>query len=175
MNSRSAKIEIAILQPHVFGDVDTIFDGKRGCFGLVQNCEFRSFDIDFTGRHRSVRPSFRTGNHFPTDGENEFRAEGLRKFIRLALFRLKGDLRDTVAIPKVHKNESAEIATLVDPAGQGHLLPDVGSPEFTTSVCSLLVLLHVRCPLKVRGRAKTKMREAPKPAGILASSMEVFS
>src|SRR5450759_4822531 len=119
-----AQVQVAVLEPSLFADLDVLIDLERQWGGLVEDDDVARDDLDLAGRKVGVLvPGRPTGD-----------LAGDLHHVRVA--HAVGDglgpddhLSDARGVPQVDERHAAVIAPTRDPAGQGDGLAGLPGPK----------------------------------------------
>ena len=146
LHPRPAKVEVPILQPHLFGDRRFVAADREGRhLRVVEQPDLTRLDLDLAGPHLRVRGVRRPFDDRADDSDHEFRPELLGVVDqRVALAR--DDLREAMTVAKVDEDERPKVADAMNPPEQDDVLADVvlrsvrrrcaSSPGFRAARCS---------------------------------------
>jgi hypothetical protein len=134
----AAQIEEAIFQAKVFGRLlfAEHLDGQLA--GRSQHLDLADIDLDRAGRQLGIVRPRGTLAHLAVDAHDPFRVELLR-LLECSGVRIGHQLRDAVMVAQVDEEEPAVIANAMAPAGQAHVLSDVGFPQVAAGVGAITV------------------------------------
>lgn len=129
-HSRPAKIEVTVLESEVFVNVFLI-QGIRRCFGSIEEGESGGLDFDLPCFELGVYGAFRAGDDFTFDRNHKFRSK--RRSFGDDLW-INDDLREAFAIPEIHEDEAAVVASGVYPPRQKNGLADMVFSKFRAMI-----------------------------------------
>ena len=119
LHGRTAQVDNAVGQTHVFADVFVV-DLERRRSGGVQDFDFFGEDFDFAGNHFVVGCTFRTVAYAAGNAQNVFVAGRVGSGKCFGRIRVNHDLNDAFAVAQVDKNHTAVVASAVYPAFDGN-------------------------------------------------------
>jgi len=119
------KVEMTIAKAQFFGcQIFTLppRDGNRRRVRRPQYLQRRSADLDVTGLYLWISHFGWAHRNFSDDAYDGLLPEPPGRFDHIGgcPLRVEGNLNDAGAIPKVDKNDSAEVPGSMNPAGHGH-------------------------------------------------------
>ena len=130
-----AQIQVAIFQAqflvHLAGHFRVVHR-ERQHFGHVEHFECLRHHFDFAGGNFGIVRACRPLADLAGDADDAFAAQrrgALEQFLR-QIRRIENRLRAAFAVADINKNQSAEVAAGMDPAGQRDRLPDVRRAQF---------------------------------------------
>ena len=134
LHARAAQIEVAVLQPHLFGD-------RRVLVAIGNGGAFASLSSRISRASTSISPVFifgftasaARGTTVPMHRDDELRAQALG-FVDERVVLAGDDLRHAVPVAEVDEDERAEVAHPMHPAEQNDILADVGGGELAGGV-----------------------------------------
>ena len=121
---RTAQVEIAVFQAHLFVDVVLIHHEWWRVRGVV-DLDLVSKDFNAAGDHVAVLGAGGTRAHLAGDADAVFVAQRFGQLEGVRAIRVDHDLGDALAITQVDKDDAAVVAATVHPAGEGHDLFEV--------------------------------------------------
>ncbi len=111
------------------------FHRERRRARFVQDPKLLGHQLHFAGRQIRIHRVRRALRHGAFHRDHVFRAEHLRLLVdRRVGVGMKHDLRDAIAVAQVNKDDTAQVATPVDPAHQQGPLARVGGAQLTAGV-----------------------------------------
>ncbi len=148
VHDRAAQVEIAIAQADVLSRVGGVVDRERRGHGRVEHRDARGQDLDLARGHVLVGLALdavadRTGHEdrpLGTDGLGG--REGLARQIGV-----ENHLRHALAVADGHEDELAQVAAVVDPAGQPDFLAGIGCAQLAAGVGVHGMKCHLSSPL----------------------------
>ena len=146
LQPRTAQVEIAILQPHVFRHRRVVGDRKRRRLRLVEQRQLRDDHLDFAGRQLRIHRLGRSAAHRAADADDELGSQALGLGHQRLVVLVEDDLRDAGAVADVDEQQPAEVAHAMHPAEQHDVRADVVGPQRAAGVraCQVAELLsHV--------------------------------
>ncbi|CCK03009.1 FIG00554998: hypothetical protein [Cronobacter sakazakii 701] len=138
---RATQVEIAVFQTRFFA-VDLV-GVERQRLGAVDDGQFGGEHFYFAGRHIAVDVFLVARTHGPGDLNAELITQFRGEAEGVGAIRVEKHLNDAFTIAHVDKNQTAEIATTVDPTTQSHLLSDVGQIELPAIFCTHEISLNL--------------------------------
>ena len=127
---RSAQVDIAVTQAHVFAYLDIFIDRNRRGLRAIQDFEFPAEHLHLAGGHVRVFGPRGPWPHLARDTNHEFVAHLLGDGETLRRIRIEHHLGDALAIPGIEENDAAVITPPMHPAAKRDFLPDQGFVHF---------------------------------------------
>jgi len=129
LHDRTAKVEIAVLEPQFLGGLGLVRDNERRDLGRIDQPELRGFDFDLPRGHLGIDGLCVPGLHGSPDADDVFRPGFPRFFQEFGAVRVEDDLGDSLAVPDVDEQEVPHVADPLNPAQQRDATPLVGGPK----------------------------------------------
>ncbi len=145
LHARPAQVDVAVLEPRLFGDLDLVGDHERRRLRFVQQTDLGRADLDLPRRDLRVDGFLGAVLDAAADGHDELRSQPLRvREQRVVVAR--HNLGDTIPVAEVDEDERSQVAHAVHPAEQHDVLADVLRPQGPAGVragqCSEWFNLH---------------------------------
>jgi len=137
LHDLAAQIDVAVLQARFFIGEGCVGGQKRGQLGFVENAQLFGDQLDFAGRNVFIDGAGIAQLDRAGDGDDVLVAQGFGLFVDCGIaLGVDDDLGYAGAIAQVHKNETAQVAPLVDPAHEYGLFAGVGSAQRSAHMSS---------------------------------------
>ena len=139
----AAQVEVAVFHTEVVATIGVVLDCERRHFALVEQRHAVNDYLNFAGGH--VRVLARPFRHLSRHLDYEFPAEVVGSLAQLGVnLVVEHQLGDAVSVAKVDKSHATHFSGALHPSCQSHSLAGVCQAEFSTSFCSVhIVILYV--------------------------------
>ena len=139
----AAQIEEAVLEPDLLRIFLVAEHRHRQFAGGPEHLDLADIDLDRAGRQIRVLGAVRALAHLAVDAHHPFRAQRLGD-LEGRRIRVGHHLGEAVMVAQVDEQHAAMVADAVAPAGEPHLLADVGFAERAAGMGAVAV--HVSGP-----------------------------
>src|SRR5690606_35311359 len=121
--TRTAQVEVAMLEPSLLADLDVLVDRERQRVGGRQDLHRVGDDLDLTGGDGRVLVALGASLHRADDLDAELVAQLVRDVLA------HDDLRDATGVAQIDEGHAAMVAAPRDPPGEADALADVRGRE----------------------------------------------
>src|SRR5262249_26466652 len=133
-----AQIEVAIFEAQILSGLLALLDHNWRRRRGVKDLALGDRDLDLAGGQFGIDGPLGAANHLALDGEEELRADGTCDLMRCRVVRrIEDELDDSLAVAEIDEDETAVVASRVDPSEEGDLATGVGAAQRPAVVSTL--------------------------------------
>ena len=163
----AAQVEEAVFEPDLLRIFLVAEHRHRQFGGGPEHLDLADIDLDRAGRQIRVLGAFRALAHLAVDPHHPFRAQRLGD-LEGRQIRVGHHLGQSVVVAQVDEQHAAVVADAVAPAGEPHVLADVGLAERAAGIGA--VAMHVFSPGESRRGLSPKGRKSTRRPGFVKAT-----